>query len=240
MKKTGRVYKRMIITYVLVLCIPILLSAVLYQFTYRTVREQSLEYNHNLLNNVSNSCDRDISYYRNVLMQLKLDEDVKNFLFSRVITQNDKLTLAADIMENMSTIRVSMLDFSAYCHDIFVYSYEEDDVLSSLGKANYENYSKIMMAMEPEDASMLRETMIALEKRTIIRVKTKTREYILLLEPVENTNRSRRAVVGLWIAPELFNEHIGYADENINIEWAFVDKEGKFLYQTNDLRESAM
>ena len=98
MKKTGRVYKRMIITYVLVLCIPILLSAVLYQFTYRTVREQSLEYNHNLLNNVSNSCDRDISYYRNVLMQLKLDEDVKNFLFSRVITQNDKLTLAADIM----------------------------------------------------------------------------------------------------------------------------------------------
>ena len=89
MKKTGRVYKRMIITYVLVLCIPILLSAVLYQFTYRTVCEQSLENNSNLLNRVSNSCDRDISYYRNVLIQLNigtvLDDDAHLIVDGQVI-----------------------------------------------------------------------------------------------------------------------------------------------------------
>jgi len=240
MKKTGRVYKRMIITYVLVLCIPILLSAVLYQFTYRTVREQSLEYNHNLLNNVSNSCDRDISYYRNVLMQLKLDEDVNTYLFSRVIDTNKKLTLSAEIMENMRTIRVSMRDLGVYCHGLFIYSLKADDILSDSGRTKYESYSKVIMSMNLEESLALKETMQSLEKRAIIRTETKTREYILILEPLRDTSKTQSAVVGLWIKPEIFNEYIGYADANSDIEWAFVDEEGEFLYRTEELSKSTM
>lgn len=240
MKKTGRVYKRMIITYVLVLCIPILLSAVLYQFTYRTVREQSLENNSNLLNRVSNSCDRDISYYRNVLIQLKLDEDVNSYLFSRVINTNQKLMLAHDILEDMSTISVSMRDLGAYCQDFFIYSPKEDDVLSVTGKANYDIYSKAIMAMNPEQSVHLKDTVLALEKQDIIRIETKAGEYIVLLEPVQSKSRADRAVVGLWIKPEIFKEHIGYADEHLDIEWAFVDGEGEFLFRTEGLCASSM
>jgi len=157
-----------------------------------------------------------------------------------VIDTNKKLTLSAEIMENMRTIRVSMRDLGVYCHGLFIYSLKADDILSDSGRTKYESYSKVIMSMNLEESLALKETMQSLEKRAIIRTETKTREYILILEPLRDTSKTQSAVVGLWIKPEIFNEYIGYADANSDIEWAFVDEEGEFLYRTEELSKSTM
>lgn len=241
MKKTGRVYKRMIITYVLVLCIPILLSAVLYQFTYNTVREQSLEYNGNLLNNVSNSCDRDISYYKSVLQQLKTEDNLETLVYSGTLSQGEYLWFAREVQIAMSSMVTSMLDYAEYCQDIFIYFVDKDDVVSASTKTNFEYYIANTMQMDSAVKSMLMERLDGLQTRKMIMVDTNGERYVLLAEPMQTqTGKPLNVILGIWIDAQVFEWQLKSVDWNGGIEWAFVSGEGECIHVTDGLAESGL
>ena len=233
MKKTGRVYKRMIITYVLILCIPILLSAALYRYTHNEIQKQSQKENGDLLKMIGSTCDREISYFKNVLQQLKTNSNVKQLVTSQTLDAAHRQWLAYLITEDIATMKGAMLDYSEFCKGIFLYLAEENVMISSNSKTDYDSYCKFLMNMNQAERELLKERMLQLEHRLMVTARTEKREYILLMEPmVSTTGKPINAVVGLWIDPEVFESQIRSADWNQGRAWAFIGSDGQRLHMT--------
>ena len=236
MKKTGRVYKRMIITYILVLCIPVFLSAALYQYTYNTVREQSKKNNNNLLETVKNSCDREISYYKSVLQQLRTDEDVDLLVNGVTLSQGERVYLAREVQMKMTAMVVSMLDYAEYCQDMFIYFSDQDDVVSVKTKANFEYYSTVTMEIDQQESAALREQLDRLENRKMVMVDSKHMEYVLLVEPVRTqTGKPLNIVFGIWVDARVFEQQVKSTDWNYGTELAFVSGDEEIVYVTEGI-----
>lgn len=241
MKKTGRVYKRMIITYILVLCIPILLSAVLYQFTYNTVRGQSLYYNENLLETIKSSCDREITYYRTVILQVKVDDDVLRLVKGNKLDQVERQRLFSDIKGTLGERKASLRDGAKYCRDVFIYFSETDELISSGTKAGFDTYLTVEQNMDQNRAEQLKQTVLELEGREMVSVQTKNGEYVLLLEQIQaKTENAGAVVIGVWIDPEVFESRVKSEGWSSGTEWGLVSSTNENLYMTGVLKEASI
>ncbi len=238
MKKTGRVYKRMILTYIMVLCIPILLSVVLYQYTHRTMHEQSKEQNTDLLETIKNVCDREILYYGSVLQQIKGNEEINRLVNSTTQDEALKRWLAIEASQQVGSIKNAMLDYAEFCKDVFVYLSDEDIMLSDLGgKTTLNRYGNFWMEMTPEEADRFTEQLSSVNQKKMVSARVKGKDYILLLERmVSKTGKKQNAVAGLWIDPVTFEEQIHSTEWKGKREWAFIANGGDQLHVTDNLK----
>ena len=238
MKKTGRVYRRMIITYLLVLCIPILLSVVLYQYTHKTMQEQAKEQNDDLLETIKNVCDREISYYGSVLQQMKGNEDIKRLVNSTTTDEALYRWLAIEASGEVGTIKNAMLDYSEFCRDIFVYLFDHDIMLSDFGgKTTLSRYGNFWMEMTPEEEAWFSGQLSSVDQRTMVAAQIKGKDHILLLERmISKTGKKQNAVVGLWIDTMIFEKQIRSAEWKGKREWAFIADNGHQLHLTDNLK----
>ncbi|MBQ6875742.1 MAG: cache domain-containing protein, partial [Lachnospiraceae bacterium] len=239
-KKNGRVYKRMILTYIIILCIPILLSVVLYRYTHNEIQKQSQEESDDLLKMIGSTCDREISYFKNVLQQLKLNSNVTQLVNSKTLDVAHRQWLAHLIAEDMTTMKSSMLDYSEFCKDLFLYLAEEDVIISVGSKTDFDTYCNFLMKMDQAKRELFKGRMLQLEHRLMVASQTENREYILLMEPIVSmTGKPLNAVVGLWIDPDIFEKQIRSDDWNQGREWAFIDSDGQYLHMTEHLKSES-
>ncbi|MBQ6875438.1 MAG: hypothetical protein IJN46_04270, partial [Lachnospiraceae bacterium] len=238
MKKTGRVYKRMILTYVLVLCIPILLSVVLYQYTHQTMKEQAKDQNSDLLETIKNVCDREILYYGSVLQQLKGNEEIKRLVNSTTEDEALKRWMAIEATGQVGSIKSAMLDYAEFCKDVFVYLSDDDIMLSDFGgKTTLDRYESFWMEMTHEEAEWFAEQLSLVNQRKMVSAQIKGQDYILLLERmVSKTGKRLSAVSGLWIDPAIFEKQIRSSEWKGKREWAFIASDGDQLHVTEKLK----
>ena len=239
-KKNGRVYKRMILTYIIILCIPILLSVVLYRYTHNEIQKQSQEESDDLLKMIGSTCDREISYFKNVLQQLKSNSNVKQLVNSQTLDEAHRQWLAFLVAEDMTTLRASMLDYVEYCDGLFLYLSEENVMISAGSKTDFDSYCKFLMSMDQEESELFKEQMLQLERRLMVTFQRKNKENILLMEPmVSTTGKPLNAVVGLWIDPDVFEKQIRSAEWKQGREWAFIGSDGQYLHMTELLKSES-
>jgi len=239
-KKNGRVYKRMILTYIIILCIPILLSVVLYRYTHNEIQKQSQEESDDLLKMIGSTCDREISYFKNVLQQLKSNSNVKQLVNSKTLDEAHRQWLAFLVAEDMTTLRASMLDYAEYCDGLFLFLAEENVMVSAGSKTDFSSYCKFLKKMDEAESELFKEQMLQLERRLMVTFQRQQREYILLMEPMmSTTGKPLNAVVGLWIDPDVFEKQIRSAEWKQGREWAFIGSDGQYLHMTELLKSES-
>ena len=240
MKNTGKVYKKMIVTYVLVLCIPILCSAAFYRYTHETVRDQTIYYNRDLLETIKSSCDRELLYYKSILQQLRLDDMVRLLVTDNSLSEPEKQWKAYSVQQTLMDIVISMRDDASYCADIFLYQKNKDEMLSNHSKVDFESYSKIIVKMKEETAGEVKGILDESDSNGLLLINTEDGERLLMFAPLLDDRGSRaEAVVGVWIKTEIFETRIQSMEWNSGMEWGLVDKKGNYLYMTDMLKENA-
>lgn len=239
MKSKGKVYKKMLITYLLVLFIPVLCSAVFYEYTYNTVREQSIYYNRNLLETIKSSCDREMLYFKSVLQQLRVDDLVMLLVSDNSLSEPEKQWNAYSVQQVMNDIVGSMREDAGYCKDLFLYQKDNGEMLSNSSKVDFDSYSKIIVKMDEETAGKVKDILDKVDRRKSYLINTNNEEYLLMVEPLwDSDGRRANAVVGVWIKTEIFERCIQSMEWNQGIEWALIDENGNYLYMTDELKES--
>ena len=78
MKRKGTVYKKMLLSFVAVFCLPLLMCALFYFYSGHVMEEQMELSNTNLLHSVRSICDQKIEFYKNILRKHAADRDVKD------------------------------------------------------------------------------------------------------------------------------------------------------------------
>ena len=144
MKKRGSVFKKMLLSYVLIFTIPFLSGLIFYTYSYRINSEQIKSSNENLLQTIRGTCDSELAYYKNLLLQISGDETVGFMAYaSEKLSGNDRWNINL-ICENLQSRLFYVSD--SLCKDIFVYCRHLDKVLSTNGSMYLQEYFDVYCA----------------------------------------------------------------------------------------------
>ena len=78
MRKNGKAYRKLYLSYVCIFYIPIIMGVLFYSYAYRDAKKHADISNESLIRTVKNTCDRELEYYENELIQLALDENISS------------------------------------------------------------------------------------------------------------------------------------------------------------------
>lgn len=125
MRKGSKVYFHMFLSYLGIFLVPILLGAVIYGYTFASVRRQAEKMNSNLLTMVQKDLDKEIDSIQKVSARLAMDTGVQ--LASRVkgeFSGEIQLTLY-HLFNDLQNIAMS----EEFIQDIFVYFKDRKSVV---------------------------------------------------------------------------------------------------------------
>lgn len=227
MKKSGQVYKRMFASYILVLFIPIVISVVLYFYTYNVVREQAEFYNGNLVGIVKSTCDREIEYYKSYLQQLTVDVTVKDLVAEKKFDSAYDAWNIFMLKEKLNSLYSSMRDNSVYCKGIFVYFISAERVVSENSTTDFNMYFQMNFK---GNADEVREFLTQCDSESALSYKSGTEHYILLAEPVISLKgKKESAVVGIWIDAKALELQVQSMDWADGLDWMIIDSKNQIF-----------
>lgn len=234
MKKYGQVYRKMLLMYILILLIPVLVSAVLYRYTYNMVFAQADLYNKNMISTVRSASDSELKSYYSYLQSIKTNENVKRLAESKNISDRQILYYEIEVRELLASMKHAVNSENAFSPDMFVYVKGRNRIIGSHSNMDYDLYSDYYegeIGVFRQEADRIWEIMRNLKKGTMISVTTDdAREYILMLEPVAGTNgRTGELVAGIWIDKRALETQVQSVDWGGEMEWGFFDDAGSIL-----------
>lgn len=224
-RKKGQVYKKMYQTYILVLCVPILLSILFYYYTYREVTSNALLYNSNLNSTIKNTCDEKLQYYQGMTYQLKINEDIKNMVGERSCESSQSYWDSYVVRNQLADVRESMRLNGLNCKDIFLYLEESDKIIYSESVLNYEYYNDQKLCLEEEAAADLKSYLQELKTGSIIcRTNVDGQRFFMVLQPaMSNTGKSGSAVIGIVVDVDKIDVENQSIDWEGGMDWMILD-----------------
>lgn len=229
MKIKGQVYKSMLWSYIVILLIPVIVTVIAYSYTYYRVKEQAEFYLGNLTSTVRNISDREMAYYKNFLVQLKLDETVRTLATGSFDESPDEYWGTYLIKEKLQLVYGTMRDSGVFCKDIFVYLTEADKVIGQSSGADLDTYSSLYY--DNNKTEQLRETLKNGSMDNVIcHQDNNGKTYVLLLERMQDIYGMKgNAVAGLWLDVELLDSRIQSTSWEGGIDWGLLDAQNNFL-----------
>ncbi len=229
MRKKGSVYRSMWASYILILLIPVFISIVLYYYTYGIVKNQTESYSKNLMGTIKSTCDRELEYYKNVLKEMYMNENVRTLLSINAYDAQRDSWNTYQVKKELETAYNTLLSHSKNCEDLFVYLETADKVIGTSGAVSLDLYSKTYYA--DGDINILRTFLQESKSGSMLHYRTSAgKEYILLTETlVKKNGRSADAVAGVWISMEDIDAKIGSLDWKGGMDWTIISDEKQVL-----------
>ena len=234
MKKYGQVYRKMLLMYILILLVPVLVSAVLYRYTYNMVFAQADLYNKNMINTVRSASDSELKSYYSYLQSIKTNDIVRSLAEDRNLSDRQILYREIEACKLLASMKYAVNSENSFSPDMFVYVRARDRIIGSYSNLDYDLYSDYYegeIGVFQKEAARIREIMQNLKKGKMISVTVDNgREYILMLEPVIGTNgRKGELVAGIWIDKRALETQVQSVEWDGEMEWGLFDDTGNIL-----------
>ena len=111
-----------------------------YFYAYRVAKEQADASNYSLIQTVKNTCDRELEYYENALIQLALNKNVQQLSAVRGEFRSENSYQLYQLQNEISDLQVSINKKGNFCKDIMVYFKNSNKVVSSFGNMDFPMY----------------------------------------------------------------------------------------------------
>lgn len=108
MKKNGKAYRQLYLSYAFIFLIPITMGILFYFYAYRVAKDQADASNRSLIQTVKNTCDRELGYYENALIQLALNKNVQQLSAVRGEFRSDNSYQLYQLQNELSDLQVSI------------------------------------------------------------------------------------------------------------------------------------
>ena len=227
MKRRGKALTRIIISYTVMVCIPILIAMAVYGITYGIVKQQANAYNKSLITMIQSSCDSEIRYYKSVLENLRAENELQQ------MSRCPEYSSAKDYWDDylgQKLLHDNGKYLSEHCHDLFIWMGNKQKVVNTASSMSYDLYEKIVCQGNTEVSGKLKTTMENARESTAIGVTVGKKSYMIVLEPVIGVGVERgTAVLGLWMDLEALNHQLNSIDPDKEMEWVLVDSQGSVV-----------
>ena len=227
MKRRGKALTRIIISYTVMVCVPVLIAMAVYGITYGIVKQQANAYNESLITMIQGSCDSEIRYYKSVLENLRAEEELQQ------MSRCPEYSSAKDYWDDYVGQRL-LLDNGKYladhCHDLFIWMGNKQKVVNMTSSMSFELYGKILCQGDAAVYGKLKTAMENAAGSTAIGVNVGNKDYMIVLEPVIGVGIDRgTAVLGMWLDLDALNRQLNSIDREREMEWVLVDSQGSVI-----------
>lgn len=233
MRKKGIAYRRMILSFSAVFLIPLCLIFLFYSFICEVINEQLRTSNDNLIKTIEGTCDRELEFYHNTLVQISLNKLTADKIgtndFWSTKNQNSVRTLISDLRG----MRTSLQQLSDACYDLFIYFPEDDRLLSAKGNGSFssDNYIEEYLTKDQNKIALWKNQLHECDKYDILWVNgEKTNGNILLLNYCAAMGSSgKTARVCMLIDVDRMSHHISSDEWDYGYDWIATKDDGTVM-----------
>lgn len=235
MKKNGKAYRKLYLSYTFIFLIPITMGILFYFYAYHVAKDQTDASNRSLIRTVKNTCDRELGYYENALIQLALNKNVQQLSAVRGEFRSDNSYQLYQLQNEISDLQVSINKNGSFCKDIMVYFKNSDKVVSSYGNMNFSMYCELYCfdEGETEAADKLERHLSEYHFRDSIRMDSKWTggrpALLLTMTNLKGDVGESSAMIGIWLDMEALNSRIEVAAWESGLDWMIINREGQIM-----------
>ena len=223
MKRTGKMYKRLLFSMFGMLAIPICIISGFYIHLYQKMDTQIKENNSNFVETVKNVCDKELEYYQDNILRIAASQNLKEMEITRKYDEYayyyQKYLFQKELLTELSVINMN----KNYCSDIFVYFGDpQEGVVCSKGTTSLPEY--IQSYANQEDYKKVEEFISKTSFRSVNYVsKDNAEESWVLLTSSINTGESK-IIAGLWLDMNALMNLVGAMSWQNGMEYVILDE----------------
>ena len=234
MRKNGKAYRKLYLSYVCIFYIPIIMGVLFYSYAYRDAKKHADISNESLIRTVKNTCDRELEYYENELIQLALDENIQRLSAVCGNFGAENSYQLYQLQNELSDLSLSMNKNSDFSRDIMVYFENSDKVVSSHGNMDFNMYCELYCFGEDNASEeMLKTYLSEYHFRDFIMMDTKWTKgrptLLLTMTNLKGELGESSAMIGLWLDPAVFSNLIEMDSWEQGLDWVIVDREDRII-----------
>lgn len=230
MKKSGKAYRRLVLSFISIFLFPLGMSLVFYFYAYHTVRERVDASNASLLNTVKSTCDREMAFYENSLVQLALNQTVQKLTTVKGDFESENSFDLYMLNQELESMLVSINQNGNYCRDVFVYFQNSGKVVSSYGSMSFDMYCELYCGNHAEMKTELKHELEDYHFLSVARLNSAwTGNAPVLLMTMSNLQGqigSTSAMVGLWMDMDALNQNVESVAWEQGLEWMMLRADG--------------
>lgn len=237
MRKKGTVYRKMIVSFLGVVLVPLCLSVIFFFFSQRVFENQMISANENFIRTIRSALDRELQYYRNTMYQLSMNETIKNASKLDFTDGETQMTLSK-LMTSIGETRTSVGLLGDDCIDVFVYFPENDRVFSAKagGSMQYEHYMTEYFFTDRSDAAAMKEHLSSYSRFEMESVeKTRLGKKMLLMTCGGAHNGSKStATIGIWLDIDGLISRTASFEWSDGYNWMILDSDYSVVIDPSD------
>lgn len=230
LKKNGKAYRRLVISFACIFLFPLGMSLLFYLYAYQTVRESADASNANLLNTVKSTCDREMSYYQNTLIQLSLNQTVQKLTSVKGEFSSENSYDLYMLTRELESMLVSINKNGDYCRDVFVYFQNNGKVVSSYGCMNFDLYCELYCGDQADMKENLRQELTEYHFQDIVRMDSswggEDPMVLMTMTNLQGEYGNTSAMVGLWLDMDSLNQSVESVAWEPGLEWMMLNADG--------------
>lgn len=240
MKNKGKAYRKLYLSYGFIFLIPIFMGILFYFYAYYVAREQADASNRSLIQTVKNTCDRELDYYENILIQLALNKNVQQLSAVKGEFLPENSYQLYTVQNEILDLKVTINKGGDYCKDIMVYFKNCDKVVSSVGNMDFSMYSDLYCFGEgdPKSAEALKKHLSEYHFRDSIQMNSKWTQgrptLLLTMNNLKGEFGESSAMIVIWLDMEALNNRIEQASWESGLDWLIVNEKNQIVNKSGD------
>lgn len=225
LRKGKHVYTKLFISYLAILCIPLLFGMFIYVQSYRENQKQADSLNKSLMQIIKNECDNQMNHVVEILNRLAFDTNVQKLSSVKELSAADRYNLYV-LYQDLKNSSFAGGDYQ----DVFVYFQNTNTVVSMMGSMSLEMFYHLTYENSEMNYQEFREYLSGSHFYSILPIQIGEEKSILCTLTSMNSDLGENsATIGIRMGAEVLDEKVKTAKWDERISFAIVDEENRII-----------
>ena len=231
--KNWSAYRKLYLSYACILLIPLVMAVFFYSYSYRVVQRQADASNSGLIRTLKETCDRELEYYGNALLQLGLDTTIQQLSTVHGNFKSNDYYKLYTLQREINDLQIAINRNGNYCNDITVYFRNNGKVVSTRGCMDLKMYCELY-CFEDEDSigwleDYFSEYHVSGATRLEGTLKDGSSPLLLTMTNMKGDFGETSAMVGLWINMDALSKSMRLDTDENGMDWLLIDEKSRIM-----------
>ena len=225
LRKGKQVYTKLFISYLAILCIPLLFGMFIYVQSYRENQEQAYSLNSSLMQIIKNECDNQMNHVVEILNRLAFDTNVQKLSSVKELDAKERYN-SYMLYQDLKNSSFAGGDYQ----DVFVYFQNTNTVVSMMGSMSLEMFYHLTYENSEMNYQEFREYLSGSHFYSILPIQIGEKKSILCTLTSMNSDLGENsATIGIRMGVEVLDEKVKTEKWDERISFAIVDEENRII-----------
>ncbi len=236
--KNWSAYRKLYLSYACILLIPLVMAFFFYSYSYRVVQRQSDASNINLIRTLKESCDRELEYYENVLLQLALDKTVQELSGVRSDFGSKDYYQLYTLYNEINALQMAINQSGNYCNDITVYFKNNGKLVSTRGCFDFEMFCDLYCFEEEKPKEWLENYFSQYHVWEVARsqgtLKDGSSPLLLTMTNMKGDFGETTAMIALWVEIDDLAGSMELESGQNGMDWLMISDKNEIISRPED------